>query len=92
MKECSKAASILANCEVLTCLQSSVDALNDNAAAKECYKDLGAFPEDQKIPATTLSDMWVELHKLDENSAIANLYELADRNLVDLVVTRYAFF
>ncbi|EEF40016.1 leucine-rich repeat-containing protein, putative [Ricinus communis] len=88
IKECSKAASILANCELLNCLQSSVDALNDNAAAKECYKDLGSFPEDQKIPATTLIDMWMELHNLDEDNAIANLYELSDRNLVDLVVTR----
>ncbi|XP_050206223.1 probable disease resistance protein At5g66900 isoform X2 [Mercurialis annua] len=88
IKECSKATSILANCEVLNCLQSSVDALNDNSATKECYKDLGSFPEDQKIPATTLTDIWAELHKLDEDSAISSLYELSDRNLVDLVVTR----
>ncbi|KDP31880.1 hypothetical protein JCGZ_12341 [Jatropha curcas] len=90
IKECSRAASVIANFEVelLNCLQTSVDALNDNAAAKECYKDLGSFPEDQKIPASTLVDMWVERHNLDEDDAIANVYELSNRNLLELVLTR----
>jgi len=51
--------------------------------------DLGSFPEDQRIPATTLIDMWAELYNLDEDDAIANLHELSDRNLIEVVVTRY---
>ncbi|KAJ9170743.1 hypothetical protein P3X46_018827 [Hevea brasiliensis] len=90
IKECSKASSVLANFEfeLLHCLQSSVDALKNNTSAKECYMDLGSFPEDQKIPASTLMDMWMEWHKLEEDDAIANLYELSERNLIDIVVTR----
>ncbi|KAG6768051.1 hypothetical protein POTOM_026948 [Populus tomentosa] len=55
--ECSKPASILSDNEILNCLQSSVEALDDNVAAKECFMDLGSFPEDQRIPAATLIDM-----------------------------------
>ncbi|KAJ6378655.1 hypothetical protein OIU78_028810 [Salix suchowensis] len=83
-----KAASILTEHEVLDCLQSSVEALNDNVVAKECFMDLGSFPEDQRIPATTLIDMWAELYTLDEDDAIANLHELSDRNLIEVLVTR----
>ncbi|KAJ6740260.1 RESISTANCE PROTEIN ADR1 putative-RELATED [Salix purpurea] len=88
LRECSKAASILTEHEVLDCLQSTVEALNDNVVAKECFMDLGSFPEDQRIPATTLIDMWAELYNLDEDDAIANLHELSDRNLIEVLVTR----
>lgn len=87
-RECSKPASILSDNEILDCLQSSVEALTDNVEAKECFMDLGSFPEDQRIPATTLIDMWAELYNLDEDNAIANLHELSDRNLIEVVVTR----
>ncbi|CAI0375436.1 unnamed protein product [Linum tenue] len=87
-KECSKTASFLENSQVLDCLQKSVDALDDKQSIKECYMDLGLFPEDRRIPATALIDMWVELHGLDEDFAISNLYELSFRNLVDLRVIR----
>ncbi|KAJ6740233.1 RESISTANCE PROTEIN ADR1 putative-RELATED [Salix purpurea] len=88
LRECYKAASILTEHEVLDCLQSSVEALNDNVVAKECFMDLGSFPEDQRIPATTLIDMWAELYSLDDDGAIANLHELSDRNLIEVLVTR----
>ncbi|RVW63995.1 Non-lysosomal glucosylceramidase, partial [Vitis vinifera] len=35
-----------------------------SAEAWGCFMDLGSFPEDQKIPATALIDMWAELFKL----------------------------
>lgn len=89
LRECSKAVSILSHDEILDCLQSSVEAFNDDVVAKECFMDLGSFPEDQRIPATTLIDMWAELYNLDEDDAIANLHELSDRNLIEVVVTRY---
>lgn len=88
LRECSKPASILYDNEILNCLQSSVEAFNDNVVAKECFMDLGSFPEDHRIPATTLIDMWAELYNLDEDDAIANLHELSDRNLIEVVVTR----
>ncbi|CAL1408750.1 unnamed protein product [Linum trigynum] len=87
-KECSKTASFLENSEVLDCLQKSVDALDNKQSIKECYMDLGLFPEDRRIPATALIEMWIELHGLDEDNASYNLYELSFRNLVDLVVIR----
>ncbi|KAJ9669988.1 hypothetical protein PVL29_026512 [Vitis rotundifolia] len=77
--------------ELRNCLQSSLDALDDkDIMLKECFMDLGSFPEDQKTPATALIDMWAELHKLDKDGidAISNLHKLCSRNLLNLVVTR----
>lgn len=78
------------NNDLLICLQSSIDALDGGDNLKECYLDLASFPEDQSVPVTTLVDMWAELYDLDEDGedAIANLYMLAHRNLVNLVVRR----
>ncbi|KAJ1436511.1 Powdery mildew resistance protein, RPW8 domain [Sesbania bispinosa] len=53
----SKGHSILdSNNDVLVCLQKSLDVLNPKAI--ECFGDLGLFPEDQRIPAAALVDMW----------------------------------
>ena len=56
--------------------------------------DLASFPEDQRIHAAALIDMWAELYELDEDGilAIANLQELTTRNLANLVMARYAGF
>ncbi|KAL6273781.1 hypothetical protein ACE6H2_024473 [Prunus campanulata] len=73
--------------ELLLCLQSSFEALDKVMA--ECFLDLGLFPEDQRIPAAALIDIWTELYDLDEDAeCIANLYKLSDRSLANLVVTR----
>ncbi|RVW57592.1 putative disease resistance protein [Vitis vinifera] len=76
--------------DLLLCLQSSLDALADKGILKECFMDLGSFPEDQKIPATALIDMWAELYKLHTGGvfAINNLQELSFRNLLSLVDAR----
>ncbi|KAJ9691632.1 hypothetical protein PVL29_013738 [Vitis rotundifolia] len=73
---------------LLDCLQSSLASLNDKL--KECFMDLGSFPEDKKIPVTALIDMWAELYKLDKNGvhAISRLIKLSLQNLLNLVVTR----
>ncbi|KAK2973599.1 hypothetical protein RJ640_003121 [Escallonia rubra] len=89
------------NSDLLACLQASLDALDDRAIVaayqrkdmaivKECFLDLGSFPENQRIPATVLMDMWVELYDLDEEGmyTLANLLELSARNLVNLVPDR----
>uniref|UniRef100_A0A7N2R1G9 RPW8 domain-containing protein n=1 Tax=Quercus lobata TaxID=97700 RepID=A0A7N2R1G9_QUELO len=76
--------------QLLAHLQKSLEFSDDNVIIKECFMDLGSFPEDQRIPAAALIDMWAELYKLDEDSihAIANLQELDIRNLATLVMAR----
>lgn len=52
---------------------------------RECFLDLGAFPEDRKIPLEILINMWVELHDIDGEDAFAILVELSEKNLLALV-------
>ncbi|KAK1359995.1 RPW8 domain-containing protein [Heracleum sosnowskyi] len=77
--------------ELLDCLQTSLDDLDEinDSSIKDCCLDLGSFPEDQRIPATTLMDMWAELYNLDDEDMVtfSNLLELSFRNLVTLVCT-----
>ena len=61
----------------------SVNSLSDEV--RECFLDLGAFPEDKKIPLDVLINMWVELHGIDGEEAFAILHELANKNLLTLV-------
>ncbi|KAK1587157.1 hypothetical protein Q3G72_010232 [Acer saccharum] len=74
--------------ELLVCLQSSLDALDEEV--KECYLDLGSFPQDRRIPITALIDMWMELHEWVEDglSAINYLHQLSDQCMVKLVIAR----
>ncbi|KAD4179621.1 hypothetical protein E3N88_28212 [Mikania micrantha] len=57
---------------------------------KECYMDFGLFPEDQRIPASSLLDMWVHLYNHDDAGfdTFNKIFELSFRNLVNLVATR----
>ena len=75
-------------------LESSLEFSGDKFIIKECFMDLGSFPEDQRIPAAILIDMWAELYELDEDGihAIAHLRELTTRNLASLVMAGYAGF
>lgn len=79
----SQAASLLLR------LQTSIDALDEKV--KECFLDLGSFPEDDRIAGTILEDMWVELYRLDDEGMYAseNLLDLYLRNLINLVPIRY---
>ena len=78
--------------DLLAHLQKSLEFPGDKIIIKECFMDLGSFPEDQRIPAAALIDMWTELYELDEDGihAIANLHELTTLNLASLVMARYA--
>ncbi|KAK9948822.1 hypothetical protein M0R45_004383 [Rubus argutus] len=92
-RELSKGASIFdieTEVQVLLCLKSSLDALDEkDQTIKECFLDLGAFPEDQRIPATALIDMWAELYGLDADFlSIDYLQQLSTRSLANLVITR----
>ncbi|KAK9902923.1 hypothetical protein M0R45_001436 [Rubus argutus] len=89
--EWSRGSSVLdSESDLLACLQSSLDALDEEKPViRECFIDLGLFPEDQRIPATILIDIWAESYGIDEDiKSIANLYELASQSLANLVVTR----
>ncbi|KAK9925210.1 hypothetical protein M0R45_033542 [Rubus argutus] len=84
--EWSKGSSILDfEIELLLRLQSSLDALdNEMPMVKECFLDLGVFPEDAEIRVTALIDMWAELYDLDEETlCISKLYELNGRSLAN---------
>lgn len=79
--------------DVLPLLQKYLDVLEDKSIVKECFMDLGLFPEDQMIPVSALIDIWTELHKLDEEfHAISYIYKLTTKNLSNVVVTRYESF
>lgn len=77
------------NSSLLLRLQTSIDALDEKV--KECFLDLGSFPEDDRIAGTILEDMWVELYRLDDEGMYAseNLLDLYLRNLINLVPIRY---
>ncbi|XP_043696757.1 putative disease resistance protein At5g47280 [Telopea speciosissima] len=78
----SSCSIIESHSDLLDCLGSSLDFLNKNV--QECFMDLGAFPEDQSIPASSLIDMWAELYGIDEVAAYLNLHELSTRTLVNM--------
>ncbi|CAH2074138.1 unnamed protein product, partial [Thlaspi arvense] len=52
---------------------------------RECFLDMGAFPEDKKIPLDVIINMWVEMHGLEDATAFAVLVDLSNRNLLTLV-------
>ncbi|KAJ7951221.1 NBS-LRR disease resistance protein [Quillaja saponaria] len=78
------------NANLLDKLGELLEVLGTEEIIKECFMDLSLFPEDQKIPAAALIDMWVELHELDEDDGDVRIYinKLTTRNLADIVVTR----
>ncbi|XP_042494856.1 putative disease resistance protein At5g47280 isoform X2 [Macadamia integrifolia] len=68
-------------------LAASLDSLDP--IALQCFMDLSSFPEDKRIPASALVDIWCELYELDyESEAFAILIDLASRNLINLVGSR----
>ncbi|XP_030475794.1 probable disease resistance protein At5g66900 [Syzygium oleosum] len=91
LREWSEGHSLFdSDTDILACLKKSLDYMDGDPWLKERFMDLGSFPEDSKIPATALIDIWVELYKLDFDGvrAMTDLHELVSRNLADLVVTR----
>ncbi|KAL7155102.1 hypothetical protein ABFS83_03G051900 [Erythranthe nasuta] len=69
--------------QLLERMKLSIDNLSEKQ--RECFLDLGAFPEDKRIPLDILINMWVELHDMYEEEAFAVLVELSDKNLLTLV-------
>ncbi|KAI3773821.1 hypothetical protein L1987_48356 [Smallanthus sonchifolius] len=69
--------------ELLNRMKLSIDYLSEKV--RNCFLDLGSFPEDKKIPLDVLINIWTELHDIDEEEAFAILFELSNKNLVTLV-------
>uniref|UniRef100_A0A1J3I632 Putative disease resistance protein n=1 Tax=Noccaea caerulescens TaxID=107243 RepID=A0A1J3I632_NOCCA len=68
---------------VLECLQPSFNALEPNL--KECFLDMGSFLEDQKICASAIIDIWMELYgRSSSNLCMKYLEDLASQNLLKL--------
>ncbi|GLJ19893.1 hypothetical protein SUGI_0360460 [Cryptomeria japonica] len=65
------------------CLKTSIDLLDD--FGRECFLDLASFPENKKICADALLDIWVYVRKLERQDAFMMLWELAKKNLLNLV-------
>ncbi|CAH1452789.1 unnamed protein product [Lactuca virosa] len=91
LKKWSEGQSIFhSSSRLLFSLQSRVDALEEFPILRDSFLDLGLFPEDEKITASALMDMWVESYNLDDEGmyTIEYLLELSSRNLLNLVLTR----
>nr|AFI74367.1 NBS-LRR [Gossypium hirsutum] len=72
------------NIELLTCFQKLLHVLEDNPNNKECFMDLGLFPEDQRIPLPVLIDIWAVLYGFDDDGieAMDIINKLDSMNLV----------
>ncbi|KQJ86089.1 putative disease resistance protein At5g47280 [Brachypodium distachyon] len=69
--------------KLLERMAASIECLSGKV--RECFLDLGCFPEDKKIPLDVLINIWMEIHDLDEPDAFAILTELSNKNLLTLV-------
>ncbi|PWZ57391.1 putative disease resistance protein [Zea mays] len=69
--------------KLLERMAASVECLSEKV--RDCFLDLGCFPEDKKIPLDVLINIWMEIHDLDEPDAFAILVELSNKNLLTLV-------
>ena len=73
---------------VLQCLQPSFNALDPDL--KECFMDMGSFLEDQKIRASVIIDIWMELYGISSSVVCMKyLEDLASQNLLKLVPLGY---
>ncbi|KAG8049109.1 hypothetical protein GUJ93_ZPchr0009g2468 [Zizania palustris] len=69
--------------KLLERMATSIECLSGKV--RECFLDLGCFPEDKKIPLDVLINIWMEIHDIDEPEAFAILVELSNKNLLTLV-------
>lgn len=75
--------------DIFIALERSFEALDDEY--KQCFLDFGLFPEDQRIPVSSLLNMWVHLYDYDDDGVdtMATIKEFSNRNLVHLMTTGY---
>ena len=63
-------------------MEANIDVLDEEA--RECFLDLGSFPEDKKIFVDALLDIWVYVQKMEWLDAFVILLELESINLLNL--------
>ncbi|XP_076947192.1 putative disease resistance protein At5g66910 [Bidens hawaiensis] len=88
LKSLSQGSLVLdLNEEVRNHLERSFKTLDNEF--KEYFMDFGLFPEDQRIPASALLDMWVHLYNHDHegHDTFDKIVRLSFRNLVTLVAS-----
>nr|XP_023885964.1 probable disease resistance protein At5g66900 [Quercus suber] len=75
--------------DVLDHLIKRLEFSDEKGILIKYFMDLGSFPEDKRIPATALIDLWTELHEPNQNDVhvTAILHKLTTRNLFSLVMT-----
>lgn len=79
--------------DLLLRLQSSVQVLGEkDAILKECFLDLGSFPEGRRIPASALIDIWTEVYEMEEDKAKCKLLGLHKMKMASVVTTRFKSF
>ncbi|GJS62219.1 probable disease resistance protein [Tanacetum coccineum] len=67
LKKWLEGQSILqSNTSMLFSLKSSIDELDELPIIKECFLDMGLFPEDERTAATTITDIWADLYNFDD--------------------------
>lgn len=69
--------------ELMNRMKLSIDYLSEKV--RNCFLDLGSFPEDKRIPLDVLINIWTELHDIDEVEVFAIIYELSSKNLLTLL-------
>ncbi|XP_057849390.2 probable disease resistance protein At4g33300 [Cryptomeria japonica] len=67
---------------LLNKLKTSIVVLDDHE--RECFLDLGAFPQRKMIPAKALLDIWVYVREMKSAQAKMLLGKFADRHLLEL--------
>ncbi|XP_071736974.1 probable disease resistance protein At5g66900 [Rutidosis leptorrhynchoides] len=88
LKSLSHGSSVLdMNLRVRERLERSFNILDEEF--KEYFLDFGLFPEDQRIPASALLDMWVHLYDHDDEGSqtFDKIVGLSFRHLVNLMAT-----
>ncbi|XP_010461189.1 PREDICTED: disease resistance protein ADR1 [Camelina sativa] len=68
---------------VFSHIEESIENLDPKI--RKCFLDMGVFPEDTKIPIDLLTNVWVERHDIDEETAFSFVLRLADKNLLTIV-------
>ncbi|XP_071729800.1 probable disease resistance protein At5g66900 [Rutidosis leptorrhynchoides] len=88
LKSLNQGISVLdMNEQVRIRLERSFKTLDEEF--KECFMDFGLFPEDQRIPASALLDMWMHLYNHDDQGidTFDKIVGLSYRHLVSLMAT-----
>ncbi|XP_049932621.1 putative disease resistance protein At5g47280 isoform X6 [Nymphaea colorata] len=72
--------------QIVGCLESSVESLSDKQ--RDCFMDFICFPNNKRIRAAAVMDIWVQIRGETELGAFSILKDLADRHLIEVFERR----